>query len=107
MDKLTKVFKTAEILYAKDLNSIVDKTNEIIDVKLEQSALSGYAKSSSVNSELAKKQDALSSSQLNAANSGITKAKVNAYDGYGNTLESLIKRIEALEAIIEQISEEK
>lgn len=30
MDKSTKTFKTGEILYAKDLNAIVAKVNEIV-----------------------------------------------------------------------------
>ena len=40
-----------------------------------------------VNSLLAGKQAALSSTQLAAANSGITAAKVSTYDGYSTTIE--------------------
>ncbi len=45
-------------------------------------AIGKKADTATVNAELAKKQNALTAEQLAAANSGITKAKVTAYDGY-------------------------
>lgn len=44
--------------------------------------LSAYALSKDVTTELAKKQNSLSETQLAAANSGITDTKVGTYDGY-------------------------
>ncbi|MGN0098768.1 MAG: hypothetical protein ACI38Y_05540 [Candidatus Methanomethylophilaceae archaeon] len=44
--------------------------------------LSPYATTEDVTKELAKKQNNLSEAQLAAANSGITAAKVTAYEGY-------------------------
>ena len=45
-------------------------------------AIGKKADTATVNAELAKKQNTLTEAQLNAANSGITTAKVTAYDGY-------------------------
>ena len=44
--------------------------------------LSAYAKTETVTTELAKKQNNLSEAQLAAADSGITATKVGTYDGY-------------------------
>lgn len=45
-------------------------------------AIGKKADTATVNAELAKKQATLTAEQLAAANSGITKTKVTAYDGY-------------------------
>lgn len=45
-------------------------------------AIGKKADTATVNAELAKKQNTLTAEQLEAANSGITTAKVTAYDGY-------------------------
>lgn len=42
--------------------------------------------SGAVSTELSKKQNTLNQNQLDAANSGITAAKVEAYDGYATTI---------------------
>lgn len=48
--------------------------------------LSAYAKSADVTTELAKKQNNLSETQLAAVDSGITAAKVGTYDGYATLI---------------------
>lgn len=61
------------------------------DRKLEQIGttkidLSGYVDTTTLTTELAKKQNSLSTAQLAAANSGITAEKVTTYDGYASTI---------------------
>lgn len=48
--------------------------------------LSAYAKTETVTTELAKKQNNLSEAQLAAVDSGITAAKVGTYDGYAQLI---------------------
>lgn len=66
--------------------SVTVGTDGKIAVSGNQSAIDAAigkkADTATVNAELAKKQATLTAEQLAAANSGITKAKVTAYDGY-------------------------
>ena len=58
---------------------------DALDDKLESADIANLATKEEVNA----KQDALSSAQLNAVNSGITAAKVATYDGYGSKITAL------------------
>lgn len=58
---------------------------DALDDKLESADIANLATKEEVNA----KQDALSGAQLNAVNSGITAAKVNAYDGYAANIATL------------------
>lgn len=51
--------------------------------------LSNYYTKDQVNTELGKKQNNLNADQLKAVNSGITNAKVTAYDGYSAKITAL------------------
>ena len=51
--------------------------------------LSNYYTKDQVNTELGKKQNNLNTDQLKAVNSGITNAKVTAYDGYSAKITAL------------------
>lgn len=53
------------------------------------SNLSNYYTKDQVNTELGKKQNNLNADQLKAVNSGITDAKVAAYDGYASKITAL------------------
>jgi hypothetical protein len=72
--------------YAKtsDIPAAVTKTSQLTNDSgyITTSALSGYA----TTGALAGKQDALSTAQMNAVNSGITSAKVSTYDGYATQI---------------------
>lgn len=52
----------------------------------------GFAKSADVTAALSEKQDALTTAQTNAVNSGVTQSKCETYDGYG----ALISRLQAV-----------
>lgn len=56
------------------------------DYLTTSTAASTYAKASDLTSGLDAKQDKLSDNQLEATNSGITSAKVTAYDEYATTI---------------------
>lgn len=58
---------------------------DALDDKLESADIANLATKEEVNA----KQNALSSAQLNAVNSGITAAKVATYDGYGSKITAL------------------
>ncbi|MBQ8041722.1 MAG: hypothetical protein IJ273_00140, partial [Alphaproteobacteria bacterium] len=52
----------------------------------QESADAAAASAKTANDAVALKQDKLTAAQLNAANSGITSAKVSTYDGYATTI---------------------
>ena len=52
----------------------------------QESADAAAASAKTANDTVALKQDKLTTAQLNAANSGITSAKVSTYDGYAATI---------------------
>ncbi len=52
----------------------------------QESADAAAASAKTANDAVALKQDKLTAGQLNAANSGITAAKVSTYDGYATTI---------------------
>ncbi len=67
------------------LNGGADVTGSVaksIADEFTKANLSQYATTSTMNTELGKKQDNLSQTQMAAVNSGITSDKVTKYDGY-------------------------
>jgi hypothetical protein len=85
---VTAAFKDGEKVYPAGTNVVYvnEKVGDNYQSKWDalggQVDLSAYAKSADVTTKLGEKQDALSETQLNAVNSGITAAKVTAYEGY-------------------------
>lgn len=75
-------------------------TNDATSVPTSQ-AVKTYA-----DAELAKKQDKLSTAQMNAVNSGITASKVATYDSYGNTKQNVLST-EQLNAVNSGITKAK
>lgn len=75
-------------------------TNDATSVPTSQ-AVKTYA-----DTELAKKQDKLSTTQMNAVNSGITASKVATYDSYGNTKQNVLNT-EQLNAVNSGITKAK
>jgi hypothetical protein len=75
-------------------------TNDANSVPTSQ-AVKTYA-----DTELAKKQDKLSTAQMNAVNSGITASKVATYDSYGNTKQNVLNA-EQLNAVNSGITKAK
>lgn len=75
-------------------------TNDASSVPTSQ-AVKTYA-----DAELAKKQDKLSTAQMNAVNSGITASKVATYDSYGNTKQNVLNT-EQLNAVNSGITKAK
>lgn len=75
-------------------------TNDATSVPTSQ-AVKTYA-----DTELAKKQDKLSTTQMNAVNSGITASKVATYDSYGNTKQNVLNT-EQLNAVNSGITKVK
>ena len=63
----------------------INGLQDALDDKLESADIANLATKEEVNA----KQDALNGAQLNAVNSGITAAKVNAYDGYAANIAAL------------------
>ena len=63
----------------------INGLQDALDDKLESADIANLATKEEVNA----KQDALSSAQLNAVNSGITAAKVATYDGYAANISAL------------------
>ena len=84
-NKLVSIGENANISGSNGV-SVTVGTDGKIAVSGNQSvidtAIGKKADTATVNAELAKKQATLTEAQLAAANSGITKAKVTAYDGY-------------------------
>lgn len=75
-------------------------TNDATSVPTSQ-AVKTYA-----DAELAKKQDKLSTAQMNAVNSGITASKVATYDSYGSTKQNVLNT-EQLNAVNSGITKAK
>lgn len=75
-------------------------TNDATSVPTSQ-AVKTYA-----DTELAKKQDKLSTAQMNAVNSGITASKVATYDGYGTNKQDKLNATQ-LEAVNSGITKAK
>lgn len=75
-------------------------TNDATSVPTSQ-AVKTYA-----DTELAKKQDKLSTTQMNAVNSGITASKVATYDGYGTNKQDKLNATQ-LEAVNSGITKAK
>lgn len=75
-------YPSAKAVYTE----LAKKQNNItIDSELSSSS-TNPVQNKVVNNALAGKQATLTTAQLNAANSGITAAKVTAYDGYGEKI---------------------
>ena len=77
-DKMASSFGLPDYLLESALES---KYLQIANVDSKVTEL-GYAKTADVNEALAEKQDNLSTEQLAACDSGITSAKVSAYDAH-------------------------
>lgn len=77
---VTDAFKDGDKVYPAGTNVLW--TGSGWDPLAGLTDLSAYAKTETVTTELAKKQNNLSEAQLAAADSGITATKVGTYDGY-------------------------
>lgn len=77
---VTDAFKDGDKVYPAGTNVLW--TGSEWDPLAGLTDLSAYAKTETVTTELAKKQNNLSEAQLAAADSGITATKVGTYDGY-------------------------
>ena len=73
---------TAAINTLKGDKTVTGSVAKSIDDAFTAANLSQYATTSTMNTELGKKQNKLSADQLSAVNSGITSDKVTKYDGY-------------------------
>ena len=73
---------TAAINTLKGDKTVTGSVAKSIDDAFTTANLSQYATTSTMNTELGKKQNNLSADQLSAVNSGITSDKVTKYDGY-------------------------
>ena len=73
---------TAAINTLKGDKTVTGSVAKSIDDAFTEANLSQYATTSTMNTELGKKQNNLSQTQMAAVNSGITTDKVTKYDGY-------------------------
>ena len=73
---------TAAINTLKGDKTVTGSVAKSIDDAFTAANLSQYATTSTMNTELGKKQNNLSTTQMAAVNSGITTDKVTKYDGY-------------------------
>ena len=73
---------TAAIDTLKGDKTVTGSVAKSIDDAFTAANLSQYATTSTMNTELGKKQNNLSTTQMAAVNSGITTDKVTKYDGY-------------------------
>lgn len=96
-DNETKIANNASDISA--LSSRVSKTES--GLTLDQQNLDRMQLS--INSLQTGKQDALSTTQMNAINSGITTSKVNKYDGYDTKLTSLDTTVKSLNSAVSTV----
>lgn len=73
-----------------EATGILKRSKDYTDTEIGKinTSLEDYATTEALTTGLAGKQATLTEAQLNAVNSGITTAKVNAYDGYATTIAS-------------------
>lgn len=93
---VTDAFKDGDKIYPAGTNVLWTGTEW--DPLAGLTDLSAYAKTETVTTELAKKQNNLSEAQLAAADSGITATKVGTYDGYSALITTAQSTAEAAQA---------